>query len=208
MNIKRYLYIEQDAERAVPVVTFSKKKEAAAHAAQCLKDTIFKSLGKDYFIPPEHIDENGFIAHSASGVEISSSEWGWSLWWDNIESAHATIEEQTIDLSQTEILNLYYVQNHEFLLEDAKRQLYYYADFDPESDSAYNLANEKDFSDKYGFSIDEAADCGSERYLLENILEQFSDHFDCGIAENDQWYSAVGEVLGRLVKKMTKEGNE
>ena len=208
MNIKRYLYIEQDAERAVSVVPFSKKKEAAAHAAQCLKETIFKSLGKDYFIPPEHIDENGFIAHSASSVEINSSEWGWSLWWDNIESAHATIEEQTIDLSQTEILNLYYVQNHEFLLEDAKRQLYYYADFDPKSDSAYNLANEKDFSDKYGFSIDEAADCGSERYLLENILEQFSDHFGCGIAENDQWYSAVGEVLGRLVKKMTKEGNE
>ena len=84
MNIKRYLYIEQDAERAVSVVTFSKKKEAAAHAAQCLKETIFKSLGKDYFIPPEHIDENGFIAHSASGVEINSSEWGWSLWWDNI----------------------------------------------------------------------------------------------------------------------------
>ena len=201
MNIKRYLYIEQDAERAISVIAFSTKEEATAHAAQRLKETISKSLWKDYLIPPEHIDENGFIAHSASGVEISSSEWGWSLWWDYIESARATIEEQTIDLSQTEILNLYYVQNHEFLLEDAKRQLYAYADFDPKSDSAYNLANEKDFRDKYGFSIDEAADCGSERYLLESILEQFSDHFDCGIAENDQWYSAVGEVLGRLVKK-------
>ena len=201
MNIKRYLYIEQDAEREVSVMIFSTKEEAAAHAAQRLKETISASLGENYRIPPEHIDENGFIAHSASGVEISSSEWGWSLWWDNIESIRATIEEQIIDLSPTEVLNLYYVQNHEFLLEDAKRQLYAYADFDPESDSAYNLANEKDFRDKYGFSIDEATDCGSERYLLESILEQFSDHFDCGIAENDQWYSAVGEVLDRLVEK-------
>jgi len=201
MNIKRYLYIEQDAEWAASVMTFSAKEEAVAHAARRLKETVSKSLGENYLIPPEHFDENGFIAHNASGVEISSSEWGWSLWWDNIESARATIEEQIIDLSPTEVLNLYYVQNHEFLLEDAKRQLYDYADFDPESDSAYNLANEKDFRDKYGFSIDEAADCGSERYLLESILEQFSDHFDCGIAENDQWYSAVDEVLGRLVKK-------
>ena len=201
MNIKRFLYIEQDAERAVSVMTFSAKEEAATHAAQRLKETISTSLGENYLIPPEHFDENGFIAHNASGMEISSSEWGWSLWCDNIESARAAIEEQIIDLSSTEVLNLYYVQNHEFLLEDAKRQLYDYADFDPESDSAYNLANEKDFRDKYGFSIDEAADCGSERYLLESILEQFSDHFDCGIAENDQWYSAVDEVLGRLVKK-------
>ena len=65
---------------------FSTKEEAAAHAAQRLKETISASLGENYRIPPEHIDENGFIAHSASGVEISSSEWGWSLWWDNIES--------------------------------------------------------------------------------------------------------------------------
>lgn len=113
MNIKRYLYLEQDSERKVTAKSFVSRQDAEKYASHRLHETIYDVLGPNYQIPPEHIDEEGNIAHSMSGVEIDSSKFGWSIWWNDIESARADIEEEIIEITPTEMKNLCFILNQE-----------------------------------------------------------------------------------------------
>ena len=113
MNIKRYLYLEQDSDREVTAKNFVSRQDAENYASHRLHDTISDVLGPNYQIPPEHIDEEGNISHSMSGVEIDSSRFGWSIWWNDIESARAGIEEEIIELTPTEMQNMCFLLTQE-----------------------------------------------------------------------------------------------
>lgn len=113
MNIKRYLYLEQDSDREVTAKNFVSRQDAENYASRRLHDTISDVLGPNYQIPPEHIDEEGNISHSMSGVEIDSSRFGWSIWWNDIESARAGIEEEIIELTPTEMQNMCFLLTQE-----------------------------------------------------------------------------------------------
>lgn len=116
MNIIRYLYLEQDSDRAVSIRSFITRHDAENHASQRLLETVSEVLGQDYQIPPEPIDEEGNISHSVSGIEIDSSKFGWSIWWNNIESARGSIEEEIVELTPTEMLNLCFLANQEGII--------------------------------------------------------------------------------------------
>lgn len=189
MNIIRYLYLELSSEKAVAAKTFDTRHDAASYALQRLKQTISEELGAAYVIPEDHVDDDGNIWHCAGNIEICSSGYEWSLWKDGDEIARASVEEQMIELSPAEMLSLYGIQMNEFLVEDAERQLRDYAEYAPVS------AGCMDFLEEYGFSVDEAVDSSSEHFLLDSIVEQYSDAYDCGIAENDLWYNVIENVL-------------
>ncbi len=189
MNIISYLYIELNTDKTVTVKAFIARSEAVLYASQRLRETVSAVLGADYVIPEHHIDESGNIWHSAGEVEIYSSGYDWSLWRSGTEEARASVEEQIIELSHSEMLNLYDAQAKEFLVEDAERQLRDYAEYSAVTGGCM------DFTGEYGFTVDQAADIDSDHYLLERIVERYSDRYDCGIAENDLWYAAIDSVL-------------
>lgn len=194
MNIIRYLYVELNADKAVAARTFDTRHDAVSYASRRLKQTISEELGAAYEIPEDHVDDDGNIWHCAGNIEICSSGYEWSLWKDGVETSRASVEEQVIELSPSEILSLYGIQMNEFLVEDAERQLRDYAEYAPVS------AGCMDFLEEYGFSVDEAVDSSSENYLLDSIVEQYSNAYDCGSAENDLWYNAIENVLSEHVK--------
>jgi len=163
--------------------------DAVSFASRRLMETAADVLGEDYVIPPEHIDEGGNIFHSAGNVEIFSSDYDWAIWKDGNEAARASVEEQTIELSPEEMRRIYDSQAHEYLLEDAERQLREYAEY-----HSY-VADSEDFFDEFGFTVDEASDQNSDCYLLERFVERYADEFDCNVCENDLWFAAIDSVL-------------
>ncbi len=189
MNIIRYLYIELNSDKTVETRSFETKAEAVFYAGQRLRETVSAVLGADYIIPENHIDESGNIWHSNGGTEIYSSEYDWALWRDGSEEARASVEEKVIELSPAEMLSLYDAQTKEFLLEDAKRQLLDYAEY------AFLTPDSADFLVKHGFTLEQAVDCNSEHYLLESIVDRYTDMFDCNVPENDLWLDAIESVL-------------
>ena len=189
MNIIRYLYVELNMDRAVLAKSFDSRPEAVSYAAQRLKASISEVLGADYVTPEDHIDEDGNIWYCDGDAEIYSSGYEWSIWKCGCETARASVEEQVIELSPAEMLSLYGMQMNEFLLEDAERQLRNYAEY------AFHSTSGADFPEDYGFTIDEAVDSSSEYYLLDSIVERYSDSYDCSISENDLWYNTIEYVL-------------
>ena len=189
MNIVRFLYIEMKSNGVDAVNAFETKAEAVSFASIRLKEVISETMGENYRIPSEDIDEDGNIYHSTGDVEIESSELGWSFCRGFCEMMGASIDEQTIELTSAEMLNLYDAQVRVFLLEDAERQLMDYVDY-----SCLDAAHD-DFDSAFGFSLNEAVDCSSEHYLLDRIVDRFTDKFDCNVAENDLWFEAIEDVL-------------
>ena len=54
MNIKRYLYLEQDSEREVTAKSFVSRQDAEKYASHRLHETIYDMLGPNYQIPPTY----------------------------------------------------------------------------------------------------------------------------------------------------------
>lgn len=115
-----------------------------------------------------------------------------------MESGHSVVNFEydgvKYSMTEQEIEAAYRYQEHQYRLEDAKRQLNTLAfgcddgsDFDdPEDEEAKRY-----FAEDYGISYEEA---GSED-MLEEYLRRFENRFDCDIDENSQWEAAIRAVL-------------
>lgn len=99
-------------------------------------------------------------------------------------------------LTEDEIEAAYRYQKHQYLLEDAERQLNTLvfgtddgSTFDgPDDDQAKD-----DFVEEYGIGYDEAC----SKPMLEAYVAQYLDDQDCNISvdENTQWQNAIQTVL-------------
>lgn len=115
-----------------------------------------------------------------------------------MESRHSVVNFEydgvKYSMTEQEIEAAYRYQEHQYRLEDAKRQLNTLifgcddgSDFDdPEDEEAKRY-----FAEDYGISYEEA---GSED-MLEEYLRRFENRFDCDYDENSQWEAAIRAVL-------------
>lgn len=115
------------------------------------------------------------------------------------------LRETTVQLNATELERSYRERERQYRREDAERHLYEFCGFDPDAEEgseeeAENNAAAQRFADVYGFCIDEAANDSSNHYLLNDIITEFEDNFDCNQSENDIWSDAVATVLNEIVQ--------
>lgn len=96
-------------------------------------------------------------------------------------------------MTHQEIEAAYRYQEHQYRLQDAKRQLniiiFGYDDADPE-DSEFN-DDLRRFERQYNTSYEKATACD----MLEEYLRRYESRFDCDQSENDQWEAAILAVL-------------
>ena len=101
-----------------------------------------------------------------------------------------SVKEVQIKLTPEEVYSIFRIKDHEYLLEDAKSQLYSFAGIVEGNEEAYPEENQI-FTDKYGNSIDEMCNESSDYYILEDLVEQYSHYQDCEQAENDVWQTVI-----------------
>lgn len=115
------------------------------------------------------------------------------------------LREITVHLDATELERSYRERERQYHQQDAERHLYEFCGFDPDAEEgseeeAENNAAAQRFADVYGFCIDEAVNDSSDHYLLNDIITEFEDNFDCNQSENDIWSDAVATVLNEIVQ--------
>ena len=211
MFVKRYLLLEADnnsfpAIHELPYETLKEAFDALNSEFERLVKNVF---GKDHVIEydqkgdAELIDDDG-IRYSLvlDGGEDSPSFF--------VHDGKGTVytgvlREITVWLNATERERAYREHERQYRLMDAERQLYTYLGYeeDAEEDSEEDVENRailQQFEDRYGFSLSEAVNDSSDHYLLDNIVYEFDDLFDCNLPENDIWCDAVRNVLEAEVR--------
>ena len=93
----RYLYIDQDENNALHINTFLTEEFALACGMRRLQEAVQVLLGEDYSIPPEDVDEDGFIEHYGRREEVVSSPWGWHVFDGISETRRGYIEKINIE---------------------------------------------------------------------------------------------------------------
>lgn len=96
-------------------------------------------------------------------------------------------------MTEKEIEAAYRYREHQYRLEDAKRQLniviFGYDDADPEDPEFSD--DLKRFEQQYSTSYEEAVAPDA----LEEYLRRYESRFDCNQSENDQWEAAIVAAL-------------
>ncbi|MBQ7818571.1 MAG: hypothetical protein IJ341_02620 [Bacteroidales bacterium] len=100
-----------------------------------------------------------------------------------------TIERNgvTIELTNAEKESVFREVEHKYRLSDARNHL-------------EELSNDLDGDDSslrktYGVHFDSAIDETSDDYILEDIVTEYENRFDCNIDENTTWRHALERVL-------------
>lgn len=115
------------------------------------------------------------------------------------------LREITTHLDATELERSYRERERQYRREAAERHLYEFCGFNPDAEEGSEEEAESNaaadaFADVYGFCIDEAANYGSEYYLLDRIVCAYEKNFDCNVPENDSWEHAIATVLNEVVQ--------
>lgn len=99
----------------------------------------------------------------------------------------SSVYEIAIQLTAAEIRNAFEEYRLSCLYADAENHFVeYLSDEDGETS----------FCEKHGFTAEQALNSASENYILEDVVEYFSNHADCNLAENNLWQAAFSYVLG------------
>ena len=210
MFVKRYLLLESDNNGfpyiyELPYETLEEAFDALHREFKRLVEQVF---GKDHVIDydqngdAELIDDDGIrysLVHD--GGEDSPSFF--------VHDGKGTVytgvlREITVCLNATERERAYREHERQYRLMDAERQLYTYLGYEEDAkdseEDADNSVILQQFEDRYGFSLSEAVNDSSDHYLLDSIVYEFDDLFDCNLPENDIWCAAVRNVLEAEVK--------
>ena len=97
-------------------------------------------------------------------------------------------------MTEQEIEAAYRYQEHQYRLEDAKRQLntlVFGCDDGSDFDDPEDEQSKRYFAEDYGISYDQAV----SEDMLEEYLRRFEARFDCDYDENSQWEAAIRAVL-------------
>lgn len=213
MKIKRFMYIETDIDCNNTVDFFLSLQEAQDYAKHQLTEAIKTLLGEDYQIPAEDVDEDGYIDHFPLGrkPEVSSMEWGWTVFDGISDTIRASIEEIEIVLTDEELEESHLVIDRENLLEDAKHVFYEFLKYeeDPAEGSYMDTRNaivEKFFQKEYGISVQEAVTSCSKYYLLDKMVALFVKRQDSNLGDWFVWEQIVRDTLTEQKCAFQKEG--
>lgn len=103
-----------------------------------------------------------------------------------------------IELTAEEVEKAYRVQEHCFLLNDAKNHLASHFGIDPDE----SADNQKDayqaFEDVMGYPFVDDIDDDSLLSDLEALVEWYEDRRDCNVAENDTWDGLVDKYVAEV----------
>lgn len=91
------------------------------------------------------------------------------------------------DMTEEQIEAAYRFREHQHRIEDAKRQIEY-CGFGTDEPSE---EHREYFESRWGFDMEHALT------LAEDVIDEFDRIFDCNVAENDLWDTAVMKVLER-----------
>lgn len=97
-------------------------------------------------------------------------------------------------MTEQEIEAAYRYREHQYRLEDARRQfntIVFGSDGASGLDDLKSKQAKADFSVRYGIGCEEA----SSDDMLEEYLRRFENRFDCNQDENSQWEAAILAVL-------------
>lgn len=213
MKIKRALYVETDINGSNTVEFFPTMENAREYAKLQLTEAIHSILGADYVIPEKDIDADGYIDHFPTGnkPEISSSEWGWSLYDGISDSARASIEEVEIELTPEERDEVWREVDRGNLLEDAKHALYEFLNYqeDPEEGSYWDARDvivEENLWETYGISVQELVQPKSKYYILGSMASLFEKRQDSNLDNWSVWEEIVRDTLQKREEAYKKEG--
>lgn len=203
MNIKRIVYAETDVGGYPETIEiFSSMEEARAFAEKRLTTAISNLLGPDYVIPKEDIDKDGYIDHMHDNIlpEVTSCEWGWTVYDGKEETINASIYEKEIVLTAEEVNTVFRKEEHQNLLQDAKYNLYEFLKYmeDPEEGSywaARACIVEEHMLKNYQFSVQEAVTPRSKYYILERMVSLFEKRQSTELDESSVWRNIVEDVL-------------
>lgn len=204
MTINRTMYVETDIYGSNTTVFFCDAEAAQEHAKAQLIKTIQAMLGADYTIPEKDIDADGYIDHFPSGrkPEISSSEWGWSIYDGISDSTRASIETVSIELTPAEEDLVFEARKTNDLRRDAKDMLYCKAGYFPtDGDSEDNRIAREWFSSTYGFSLEQAVDPESTFYIIDVAVELFDKYTSADRAAEDTWQCAIDDAILHILTK-------
>lgn len=95
----------------------------------------------------------------------------------------------TIELTNAEKEAVFREVEHEYRLADARCHLEELSNSLEEDDSSLRK--------EYGIHFDSAIDETSDDYILEDIVTEYENRFDCNIDENTTWQHALEKVLIR-----------
>ena len=213
MKIKRALYVETDINGYNTVEFFPTIEAAREHAKLQLTEAIHSILGADYVIPEKDIDADGYIDHFPTGSkpEISSSEWGWSIYDGISDSARASIEEVEIELTPEERDEAWREVDRGNLLEDAKHALYEFLNYqeDPDEGSywaARDAIVEESIWGTYGVSVQELVQPKSKYFILGSMVSLFEKRQDANLDNWSVWEEIVRDTLREREEAYKKEG--
>lgn len=97
-------------------------------------------------------------------------------------------------MTEQEIEAAYRYREHQYRLEDARRQfntIVFGSDGESGLDDLEREQARTDFVERYGIGYEEA----SSDDMLEEYLRRFENRFDCNQDENSQWEAAIMAVL-------------
>lgn len=212
-KIKRALYVETDINGYNTSELFLTLEAAREHSKHQLTEAIHSILGADYVIPEKDIDADGYIDHFPTGnkPEISSSEWGWSLYDGISDSARASIEEVEIELTPEERYTAWREIDRENLREDAKHALFEFLNYqeDPDEGSywaARDAIVEEHLWETYGVSVQELVQPKSKFFILDSMVVLFEERRDSDLGDWYVWEQIVRDTLQKREEAYKKEG--
>lgn len=122
------------------------------------------------------------------------------------------LDGEKVVLSETDILDIYRYQERQFRLCDAKRHLcesvcpeledYELEEYFEGGDFPYtdNYPREK-----FGVELRDLVNKDSEEYILDLLVDEFEDDFDCNVPENEIWESIVSRYWFKLAEEQKEK---
>lgn len=215
MKIKRAVYIETDIDGNNLEEFFLNSKQAQEYAGSQLTKTISDVLGSDYAIPAKDIDEDGYITHFSNGrkPEISSSQWGWSVYDGISDTVRASIKGIEIELTPEEVREAFLTEEKACFCEDAKHALYEFLKYEesPEEGSYWDARSavvDNHMMETYGVSVQELVYRRSKYFILDNMVSMFERRQDANIDTWSVWEQIVRDVLDERKAAFSKENHE
>ncbi len=101
------------------------------------------------------------------------------------------------ELTDEELEQAFRERDHQYMLEDAERQLEEYLSDDADDD-AY-------MRETYLATFDELTSPESKSYSLDYLVERFSDEQDCNVAENVVWQNVIRDALEDVKSRIVRD---
>ena len=102
--------------------------------------------------------------------------------------------------------SIYREVQHEYLLEDAKCSLYNMAGFiETDEDSDDNKEAKSWFRKQYGFTLEQAVNPRSKRYVLERAVELYEKYQNVENCELGTWECAVSDACLEMSESVAEE---